>query len=163
MWDIHHRVQLGVCLCMYNRKTDRGWMKKRGCRKNRKRKVTFFPLGIVSCHCGEGGINLRAEEAWLMAFLDKLNHPPPPRVKVQDIFPSENYVGKCEYLSKRGAESCEQRALEGKVAWNMSDKLDFVSPCLRKSSSDGLIEADAALHLRLPLWLGPLFVFLLML
>lgn len=162
MWDIHHRVQLGVCLCMYNRKTDRGWMKKRGCRTNRKQKSDFIPFRYCQLPPwrARGGINLRAEEAWSMAFLDKLN---PPQARVWDIFPSENYVGKCEYLSKRGAESWKQQALVGKVGWNMLDKLDFVSPCLRKSSSDGLIEADTALHLRLPLWLGPLFVFFLML
>jgi len=50
-----------------------------------------------------GGTNLHVKESWPVPLLDKLN----PQVKVQDIFPSEVCVGKCEYLSKRGAESCE--------------------------------------------------------
>lgn len=88
-------------------------MKKRDSKKT-DRKVSFFTFRRKTLSIGvwgRGGINLHAEETWLIAFLDKLN----PQVKVQDIFPSEGYVGKCEYLSKRGAESCEQRAHVGKV------------------------------------------------
>lgn len=98
-------------------------MKKRDSRKADEKNVFFFPpfrrkilsVGGVRGE-GRGGINFRA-------VVDKLN----PKVKDQDIFPSEGYVGKCEYLSKRGAESCEWWAHVGKVGWNMLDKLDFVS------------------------------------
>lgn len=78
------------------------------------RKVSFFPpfrrktLSIGGCGGGKEGINLRAEETWLMAFLDK-----PPQVKVQDIFPSEDYVGKCEY----SAQNVVLKAVSSEHMW----------------------------------------------
>lgn len=77
-------------------------MKKRDRKKKNRQESVFFCSYILVRVC-IGGISIHVKETWLMAFLDKRN----PQVKVQDIFPSEVYVGKCEYLSKLCAESCE--------------------------------------------------------
>lgn len=61
--------------------------------------ILFFSVekNLVNWGCeGREGINLRVA-------VDKLN----PKVKDQDIFSLEGYVGKHEYLSGRGAESHE--------------------------------------------------------
>lgn len=90
---------------VYVQQKDRPWVNEiERLQENQKAKSDFllFRYCQLPPWRARGGINLRAEEAWPMAFLDKLK---PPRARVWDIFPSENYVGKCEYLAKRGAES----------------------------------------------------------
>lgn len=106
------------------------------------------PCQLEGVGWGKEGINLRAEETWLMAFLDK-----PPQVKVQDIFPSEDYVGKCEYSAQTWCWKLWVASTCGKGGLKYVGQIGLCQLCLL-NSSDGLIEPDMALHLRLPLWLG---------
>lgn len=139
MWAIHHRVQL----CVYDRKADRGWMKRE--RQQENVILLFLSAKKKSCQLGiwrEGG---ELTSMWL-----ETNSNPRKRSGHLSL---RGLCGKASiFVEVRRWKLWAVRTC-GKGGLKYAGQIGLCQLCLQ-SYSDGLIEPDMTLHLWLPLWLG---------